>query len=101
MSKTLGASAERIVAGEASAPRRETTSCVYHVISGCGYSVIDGQKTEWKQGDTFCVPSWYRYQLFAGGGETLYLYRFDDKPMIEALGFYRCEMFGDDSVPVN
>ena len=37
------------------------------------------------------MPSWYRYQHFAGTVETTYLYRFDDKPMIEALGFYRSE----------
>ncbi|KAL1611907.1 hypothetical protein SLS60_000129 [Paraconiothyrium brasiliense] len=91
VSKTLGPSAERINAEKSSGPRRETTSCVYHVISGTGYSVIDGEKLEWKQGDTFCIPSWYGYQLFAGANETVYLYRFDDKPMIEALGFYRTE----------
>ena len=91
MSKTLGPSAERIDAGKSSTPRRETTSCVYHVISGTGHYVIDGQKLEWKQGDTFCIPAWYKYQLSAGGNETVYLYRFDDKPMIEALGFYRNE----------
>lgn len=43
---------------------------------------------KWKKGDTFCVPSWYRYQHTAGEDETVYLYRFDDKPMIEALGFF-------------
>jgi gentisate 1,2-dioxygenase len=52
---------------------------------------------EWRQGDTFCIPSWYEYQLFAGGKETLYLYRFDDRPMIEALGFYRSESTESDS----
>lgn len=90
MSKTLGPSAERVNAGRSSQPRRETTSSVYHVISGTGHSMIDDRKFEWKQGDTFCIPSWYRYQHFAAD-EVVYLYRFDDKPMIEALGFYRCE----------
>lgn len=91
MSKTLGPSAERINRGKASPPRRETASSVYHVITGSGYSNINGEKFEWKQGDTFCIPSWYRYEHFVGDEETVYLYRFDDKPMIEALGFYRTE----------
>lgn len=73
-----------------SLPRQETVSSVYHVIAGSGYSTIGELKLEWKQGDTFCVPSWYRYQHYANSGSTVYLYRFDDKPMIEALGFYRC-----------
>jgi gentisate 1,2-dioxygenase len=91
VSKTLGPSAERVSAGKSSSSRRETTSCVYHVICGHGKSVINGETFEWKQGDTFCVPSWYQYQHFAGLEETVYLYRFDDRPMIEALGFYRWE----------
>jgi gentisate 1,2-dioxygenase len=91
VSKTLNPSAERICAGKASQERRETTSCVYHVISGRGKSVINDETLEWKVGDTFCVPSWHKYQHFAAEDETVYLYRFDDKPMIEALGFYRWE----------
>ncbi|KAF2192354.1 RmlC-like cupin [Zopfia rhizophila CBS 207.26] len=91
VSKTLGPSAERISKGTSSMARRETTSSVYHVIAGSGYSNINDEKFEWKQGDTFCIPSWYKYQHFAGRDETVYLYRFDDKPMIEALGFYRYE----------
>ncbi|KAF1975538.1 RmlC-like cupin [Bimuria novae-zelandiae CBS 107.79] len=82
---------ERIDAGKSSETRRETTSCVYHVISGNGHSMVGEQKLEWKQGDMFCIPSWYRYQLFADKSEAIYLYHFDDKPIIEALGFYRNE----------
>jgi gentisate 1,2-dioxygenase len=91
VSKTLSPSAERINAGTSSQQRRETASSVYHVIAGSGHSIIGDEKIEWKQGDTFCIPSWYRYEHFAGKEETVYLYRFDDKPMIEALGFYRWE----------
>ena len=98
MSKTLSPSAERINAGKASVARRETTSCVYHVISGKGYSKVDGRVLEWTQGDTFCIPSWHQYQLFAGSEEAVYLYRFDDKPMIDALGFYRVESAEFDSL---
>lgn len=91
VSKTLGPSAERINRGASSPPVRETASSVYHVIVGSGYSEIGGKKYEWRTGDTFCIPSWYKYQHFAGSSETVYLYRFDDKPMIKALGFYRWE----------
>lgn len=91
MSRILGGSAERLDAGEFSPAVRETSSCVYHVVEGSGYSEIDGKKITWERGDTFCIPSWHRYQHFASSGETVYLYRFDDKPMIKALGFYRTD----------
>ncbi|KAF1958973.1 RmlC-like cupin, partial [Byssothecium circinans] len=91
VSKTLNPSAERLSRSASSETRRETTSSVYHVVSGSGYSWIGGPRFQWKQGDTFCVPSWHLYQHFSGSEEMAYLCRFDDKPMIEALGFYRSE----------
>lgn len=93
VSKILGGSAERLSAGATSPAVRETASCVYHVISGSGHSQIDNKKIVWKQGDTFCIPAWHRYQHFAADDdmEKVYLYRFDDRPMLRALGFYRLE----------
>jgi gentisate 1,2-dioxygenase len=68
---------------------QETSSAVYHVIEGQGHSIIDEKKYSWERGDTFCIPAWHKYQHFAGPNETVYMYRFDDKPMLKALGFYR------------
>ena len=89
MSKTLGGLAERIDAGTSSPTVCETASSVYHVIEGSGHTEINGEKFPWKTGDTFCVPSWHSYQHHADSKDTVYLYRFDDKPMLKALGFYR------------
>jgi gentisate 1,2-dioxygenase len=85
----LGGAAERLDAGTSSPLRQETLSAVYHVVSGSGYSKVGDSTLVWKTGDTFSLPSWYKYQHFANAEETVYLYRFDDKPMITALGFYR------------
>lgn len=95
VSLRLGASAERLSAGASSLAVRETASSVYHIVEGSGFTEIDGKRVEWKQNDTFCIPAWYRYQHFADSGKPAYLYRFDDKPMLKALGFYRVE--GEDS----
>jgi gentisate 1,2-dioxygenase len=64
---------------------------VYHVIEGSGYTTIDGKKYSWRQGATFCVPAWQEYQHFADKDGKVYLYRFDDRPMLKALGFYRVD----------
>ena len=90
VSRTIGLLAERINKGASSPPRRETVSSAYYVVSGTGYSKIGGRQFSWKGGDTFCIPSWYEYTHFAGR-ESVYLYRFDDRPILEALGFYWCE----------
>lgn len=89
--RVIGASAERLDAGAESPSTLETASSVYHVIQGSGYSTVGDQTLTWKQGDTFCIPAWHRYQHCANGSETVYLYRFDDRPMLKALGFYRVD----------
>lgn len=91
VSKTLASLASRLN-GNTSSPRvRETASSVYHIIEGTGHTKINDQTIIWKKGDTFCIPAWYSYQHFADAGETVYLYRFDDTPMLKALGYYRKE----------
>ncbi|KAH7141728.1 gentisate-dioxygenase [Dactylonectria macrodidyma] len=90
LSRTIGASAERLEARSQSPTIRETASSVYHVIEGSGRTQISGETINWKQGDTFCIPAYYRYQHFSDN-DRVYLYRFDDKPMLKALGFYRVE----------
>ncbi|KAH7117432.1 gentisate-dioxygenase [Dactylonectria macrodidyma] len=90
LSRTIGASAERLDANAQSPSTRETASSVYHVIEGSGATEINGKRIEWKQGDTFCIPAWNRYQHSANSSRV-YLYRFDDKPLLNALGFYRFE----------
>ena len=89
VSKILGGSAARLSRGKSSPAVQETSSSVYHVVEGKGHSIVGEETIRWKNGDTFCIPAWYRYQHFADKSETVYLYRFDDRPMLKSLGFYR------------
>jgi gentisate 1,2-dioxygenase len=98
VSLTLGGLAERLEAGKSSPSVLETASSVYHVIQGSGHTVIEGNEYTWKKGDTFCIPTWHRYQHFADENATVYLYRFDDKPMLKSLGFYRVDGQSEDSL---
>lgn len=96
LSKTLSAQAERIAAGTVSKRKRETTSFVYHVYEGKGYSTIllpDGeteQVVEWKSRDTFTVPAWAQvsHTCYQEAGQA-YLFAVNDRPMVEALGLSR------------
>jgi gentisate 1,2-dioxygenase len=89
ISATIGASALRIDAGATSGPIRETAGAIYHVYSGSGTTVAGDTTIAWKQGDTFVVPLWTRYEHRAD--EATYLFRFDDRPVLRALGWYRTE----------
>lgn len=89
VSRIIGASAERIDAGAAAPRRRETASAVYHVKAGSGTTTVGDTTLRWSAGDTFCVPAWTPYRHAAA--EKSYLFRFDDRPFLEALGAYRTE----------
>ena len=91
VSKRLGAQVERISKGAQSPMRRETASSVYHVIMGKGYSMIGDKRFDWTESDSMSIPAWTPFQHFADSGADAYLYRFDDKPMLKNLGFYREE----------
>jgi gentisate 1,2-dioxygenase len=85
----MGAAAERIAAGATSPRVQETVSAVYHVVAGSGVSQVGDIELRWETGDTFAVPSWHALQHRADASTSAYLFRYDDRPMIEALGLYR------------
>ena len=89
LSLIIGCSAERLEAGHTAPLRQETASVVYHVISGSGSIQIGQNVLYMEQSDTFCVPAWMKYEIRASDTAPLYLYRYDDRPMLEALGIYR------------
>lgn len=94
VSTTIGAYAQRITAGQASKTCQETNNSVFQVHTGKGWTEVSSSKGEkytlkWSKGDTFVVPSWFRYQSFAEEGETVYLFSFSDKPMQTNLGWWR------------
>jgi gentisate 1,2-dioxygenase len=101
LSKTLGAQAERLRFGRQSGWSQQTTSFVYHVYEGEGYTemIVRGNgatKTVWwKAGDTFAVPAWTRIRHFApevqstARNSDVYLFAINDRPMLEVLGLFR------------
>jgi gentisate 1,2-dioxygenase len=89
ISRVIGAAAERIARGAWSPTRRETAGVVYHVFSGRGSTVVGTERFDWEKGDTFCIPSWMPYRHEAK--KDTYLFRYDDRPVLEAIGAYRSE----------
>jgi gentisate 1,2-dioxygenase len=89
VSRVIGAAAERLAGKTSSPARRETAGVVYHVYEGRGVTRVGDQTLTWEQGDTFCIPSWAPYRHEAQ--RDAYLFRYDDRPVLEAIGAYRAE----------
>jgi len=76
---------------EVTKSHRHTSSAIYHVFSGKGFTSIGDQRYEWKNGDTFALPLWRWHHHGSRSGEGAILFAMNDRPVMEKLGFYREE----------
>jgi gentisate 1,2-dioxygenase len=95
--QTIGASMQMLRPAERTKAHRHTGSFVYQVAKGSGHSIVDGVRLDWEERDIFCVPSWsWHEHANASERDDACLFAFNDLPVMEALGFYREEPFGDN-----
>ena len=95
--QTIGASMQMLRPGEKTRAHRHTGSFIYQCAKGEGYSIIGGRRFDWKQRDIFCVPAWaFHEHGNASNTEDACLFCFNDLPVMNALGLYREEAFGEN-----
>lgn len=88
--QTMGAAMQLLPAGFKGKAHKHTGSIVYQCAKGKGYSIINGQRFDWKERDIFCVPSWAWHEHHnASDTEDACLFQFNDLPVIESLGLYQ------------
>ncbi|WP_174296804.1 cupin domain-containing protein [Sphingomonas bacterium] len=89
---TIGAAMQMLRAGEHTRAHREVGSFLYQCAKGSGYSIVNGERLDWKERDIFCVPSWAWHEHVNGSArEDACLFSFHDLPVMCALGLYRAE----------
>jgi gentisate 1,2-dioxygenase len=89
---TMSCRVQMIRKGEKLKAKRVTGSSVFHVVQGKGRSVIDGKTFDWEKGDIVALPSWAQHDFANDGAEDAILFSISDRPVLEALGFYREEL---------
>jgi gentisate 1,2-dioxygenase len=77
--------------GERGRAHRHTHTVVYHAFRGAGATWIGNQKFDWRQGDSFVVPLWNWHAHENHENEPAILFSINDRPAIEALGFFQEE----------
>jgi gentisate 1,2-dioxygenase len=90
---TLRAEMHRLRPLASTPTRHEVGSSVWQVFDGSGTVVLNGQEHKLKTGDVFAVPSWTSWAIHADG-EQLDLFRFNDGPIMDRLGFSRTYLPG-------
>lgn len=89
IARTMGAQAERIDGGTTSPGRRSTASHVFVAHRGRGTTRVGETTLAWEPGDVFAVPTWQPFAHSAAPGETAFLFSMNDRPLLDALGYYR------------
>lgn len=88
---TLRYSAQLLRAGEATQPKRETSSSYYVVIEGEGYTEVNGQKFDWKPNDVIAVPNFlWRRHVNTSQSDAI-LYSVSDAALMKNIGQYRSQ----------
>lgn len=71
---------------------RHVHTCVYYVHRGRGYTVMNGVRFDWEEGDFFALPAWtWHEHVNLSDAEDAYLFSTNDLPLMEAFDFERQE----------
>jgi gentisate 1,2-dioxygenase len=73
--------------GKRSGAHRHSYEETEYVISGNGYSIVEDQRVDWKEGDTLCIPVFSWHQHFNTGKQTARFMVHHNRPYIQNMGF--------------
>ena len=85
--RTMGAFLQLLPKGFEGTSLRSTDGTVYSVVEGRGTVQVGEERWEVAPRDVFVIPSWAWHAFSAS--EDLILFSFSDRPLQQALGFWR------------
>jgi len=88
--ETIGLAMLQFKAGGESRALKTTANGIFAVISGDGYTEIDGQRFEWSRGDTLAIPSWRTYQHHCSSDAVMLWV--NDSPVMKKFDWYRTQL---------
>jgi gentisate 1,2-dioxygenase len=88
---TVSCEIQMLRPGEETRSHRHTSSAIYHVFRGAGFTVVGGARHDWEEGDTFTVPFWQWHHHGSNARSEAVLFAMNDRPVMDAFGFYREE----------
>jgi gentisate 1,2-dioxygenase len=88
---TMACFAQLLRPGEHSRAHRHSSSTIYFVLEGSGYSVMNGQRFDWGKGDFFMTPPWVWHEHVNTAAQDSLFFVMSDKPIMDAFKLYREE----------
>ena len=88
----LGCFIRELPPGKKSGEHRHNFEAILHVLEGVGYTMIDGNRYDWKAGDTMTVPPMAPHQHFNGDPNArARIIAVTSLPLMRNLGTFRYE----------
>jgi len=75
-----------VMPGKTTKPHSHNMASIYLVVKGKGYSLIDGKKYDWNEGDVFVVPANAVHSHTNTGTNDAVLFDVTDSGLLESLG---------------
>lgn len=88
LTPTFSADMTRLEAGFETRVHRHTSSSIYYVVDGQGWTIIEGQRFDWEKHDVLSIPAWAWHQHGCGTGAPATMFSINDEPMLRALNLY-------------
>jgi gentisate 1,2-dioxygenase len=86
-SRTLSMTVGGLNPRHATRMHRHNYETIIYVMSGSGFSSVEGRKIHWKAGDAFYVPTWAWHQHTNASETTAAMYiACENAPMLQNLG---------------
>jgi gentisate 1,2-dioxygenase len=88
--KTITFFAQMLLPGQKTLPVKTTSSLLVSPFEGQGYSIVNGQRLDWKEYDTLAIPggTWFEHHN-ASEKAPLFLFVASDEPTLKKLGLFR------------
>jgi gentisate 1,2-dioxygenase len=88
---------QKLPNGFRSKAHRHTSATIYQVYKGAGYSVINGVRFDWSQGDYFVIPNWAWHEHTVTSSEDAYLFSVSDLPIMEKFNLQKEEEYSSNN----
>jgi len=87
---TMSFTLQLLKGGQKTAEHRHTSSTVYCVAEGEGYTQVDDVRLEWRKNDVFVVPTWsWHSHGNSNPSKPAVLFAVTDAPTVQKLSLYR------------
>lgn len=85
-SRAVSMSVGELAPGAETSNHRHAYETLVYVLSGRGYSLIEGERVDWQAGDAFYVAPWEWHQHVAAANEEVRYLASTNLPVLHALG---------------